>query len=113
MLFLAIVMEIADPSTYRLPGSSLWNCIEATVNENMRKAVFQRDQHTSASIRPPIIGGEPMIRWIFLQVRSLASQSPFGALFSVSDLLSSRPMSQEAPLHWSWPLVLYVLLRRF
>lgn len=69
MLFLAIVMEIADPSTYRLPGSSLWNCIEATVNENMRKVVFQRDPHSS--VRPPIIGGEPMIRWIFLQVRSL------------------------------------------
>lgn len=72
-MFLAIVMEIADPSTYRLPGSSLWNCIEATVNENMKKVVFQRDPNTS--IRPPIIGGESMIRWIFLQVRSLASQS--------------------------------------
>ena len=67
MLFLAIVMEIADPTTYRLPGSSLWNCIEATVNENMRKVVFQRDPN--ARIRAPIIGGEPMIRWIFLQVR--------------------------------------------
>jgi hypothetical protein len=69
MVFLAIVMEIADPSTFGLPGSSLWNCIEATVNENMRRVVFQRDPHYA--IRPPIIGGEPMIRWIFLQVRLL------------------------------------------
>jgi hypothetical protein len=68
MLFLAIVMEVADPSVHRLPGSSLWNCIEATVNDNMRRVVFQRD--SNAEIRAPIIGGEPMIRWIFLQART-------------------------------------------
>eukprot|EP00892_Ulva_mutabilis_P011680 jgi/Ulvmu1/8885/UM049_0067.1 len=66
--FVAVVMEIADPSTYGLRGSSLWSCVEATVKENMNRIVYARE--VGAKIRAPVIGGEPMIRWMFLQVAS-------------------------------------------
>lgn len=72
--FVAVVMEIADPSTYGLPGSSLWSCVEATVKENMNKVVYGRE--VGATIRAPIIGGEPMIRWMFLQVLIVPRRCP-------------------------------------
>lgn len=71
---MAVVMEIADPSTYGLPGSSLWSCVEATVKENMNKVVYGRE--VGATIRAPIIGGEPMIRWMFLQVLIIPRRCP-------------------------------------
>lgn len=70
---LCIVMELADPSAYGLAGASLWSCIEPCVEQNMEGVVYARLPNAKRTL--PLLGGEPMIRWVFLQARHFHLQA--------------------------------------
>jgi hypothetical protein len=59
-----LVLELAECP--KLAEPSLWDNIKSTVDRNMRDFVYAPLE--AAILEKPLHGGEPMVRWIFMQV---------------------------------------------
>lgn len=70
-----MVMELADPDRHGLRGPSLWDCMEACMETNMRACVYTPRTARPDAFTRPVVGGEPIVRWIFLQVRQTSRSS--------------------------------------
>jgi hypothetical protein len=60
-----LVLELAECPD--LDGPSLWANIKATVTTNMNDFVYSPLE--AATLQTPLIGGEPLVRYVFMQVR--------------------------------------------
>jgi hypothetical protein len=64
-----IVLELADVERFKLAGPSIWDCIKHSMESNMRARVYVPRTAPEDDFQLPIRGGEPMVRWICMQVR--------------------------------------------
>lgn len=68
------MLELADVDPSQVAGPSIWDCIKNTMDANMRACVYNdpTDRLDHSAFRRPVQGGEPIVRWIFMQVRAPA-----------------------------------------
>ena len=64
------MLELADVERFEIAGPSLWDCIKNTMDTNMRARVYSPRALPESAFQRPIRGGEPIVRWIFMQVRA-------------------------------------------
>ena len=81
------VLELADVESLKLAGPSIWDCVRRSMDVNMRAKVYQPRTVPESDFQLPILGGEPMVRWIFLQVCSVMCSAYKRVLNSSSSLL--------------------------
>ena len=81
-------MEVADHTKTQLRGPSLWTCVEHTIRANMECRVYNPGAGLD-EFQSPLVGGEPMIRWIFMQVRAFCSEM-------------CRIFGRRAPVHFAF-----------
>jgi hypothetical protein len=62
------VLELADAEKFGQKGPSLWDCMESCMDTNMKARVYTPRMASEKEFKLPVLGGEPIVRWIFLQV---------------------------------------------